>query len=636
MEVKSYRVHFIYLFLFFGGLIALFTSLVHHQLDSQNIHQAFREAAVVETASKRKALADFKATLENYLISIKESSSLRKYLVDPSDENYAIVADTFYTLARSNPNLMQIRFLDHDGKERIRVEHSNDGGGVPVIVAKKNLQNKKDRYYYLEASRGAANSFWYSRLDLNVEKGKIQIPFKPVMRIATPVYIYKQYLGVVVVNVHAQSLLDNLRESSFFNVSLIDGQGEFIVHYDDTFSWSRYLHKKYNVFDELPAYANAIVHSPHGAEIERFGTVYLTSLGALLPHDMASLLISPKENALERMQEKNRKGMVFVVTVILLLSVPLAILLAQIPVRLNRRIAIQTKVLSEYVTLIDENIPTSTTDENFQITNISSAYSELCGYSKAEIVKQDYSLLRSTRFGEEFYIGIRRHLSLGQTWHGELLQQTKDGREFWTNTTIHSRLDEDGKKSYWALHFDITDKKELEVTAITDELTSLFNRRHFNSILEQELERARRLSTMLCFAILDVDHFKQYNDNYGHQKGDYVLTAIGKLLQNKLNRVSDFTFRLGGEEFGFLFNGMEEQGAVEFAESVRRAVGELKIEHNWSKVAPVVTVSMGLLCIVPGVATTTDEIYRIGDEALYKAKAEGRDTLSVTYVDDSV
>lgn len=631
MEVKSYRLHFIFLFLAFGCFIALFTSIINHQLDIQNINQAFREAAVEETESKQKELTDFTETLENYIVSLRDSEALSNYLRDSSAENYATVNALFYSIARSNPNFMQVRFLDDHGMEEVRIDY-HKGDVTPFIVPQEQLQDKKHRYYYIEASQGEANSFWYSRVDLNMENNKIETPLQPVLRVATPVYVDQKYHGIVVLNVHVKRLLDSLRESSFFDVSIIDDKGEFIVHHNDGHSWSRYLQKSYNIFDELPEHATAIVNTSHGEAVEIYGSVYLASLGSLLPQDMASLLISPKQNALEQMQLENRKATIFIVAVILLLSVPLAILLSQIPVRLNRKIAEQNKKLSEYVTLIDENILTSTTDENFHITSVSSAYSTMCGYSKDELYGQDYRMLRSVTSACEVYVTIREHMGRGQMWQGELLQKTKDGTEFWTNTTMYPRIDEDGTRSYWTIYEDITDQKELEITAITDELTGLFNRRHFNLIFEQELDRARRNSVMLGLAILDVDHFKQYNDNYGHQKGDHVLAAIGRLLKSRLNRASDFAFRLGGEEFGILFTGIEGRDAVDFAEDVRCAITELGIEHNWSKVAPVVTASMGLACIVPGLATTMDEVYHIGDEALYKAKADGRNQISITQI----
>ena len=124
--------------------------------------------------------------------------------------------------------------------------------------------------------------------------------------------------------------------------------------------------------------------------------------------------------------------------------------------------------------------------------------------------------------------------------------------------------------------------------------------------------------------MLDVDHFKQYNDHYGHQKGDVLLATIGQTLQKILARASDSCFRLGGEEFGVIFIDMAPEEGYAFAEKILAAIEGLSIEHQWSKVAPVITVSMGLLSVTPGPGITVDEIYKMANEALYSAKEKGR------------
>ena len=111
---------------------------------------------------------------------------------------------------------------------------------------------------------------------------------------------------------------------------------------------------------------------------------------------------------------------------------------------------------------------------------------------------------------------------------------------------------------------------KLEELAITDQLTGLFNRRHFNNIFKQELKRANRENTYLSLIIMDIDFFKKLNDNYGHSKGDRVLVQLGQKLINLCQRPGDYAFRLGGEEFGVLAANLEPQGTVEFAEILRK------------------------------------------------------------------
>lgn len=165
----------------------------------------------------------------------------------------------------------------------------------------------------------------------------------------------------------------------------------------------------------------------------------------------------------------------------------------------------------------------------------------------------------------------------------------------------------------------------LEELAITDQLTGLFNRRHFNNIFKQELKRANRENTFLSLIILDVDFFKKLNDNYGHSKGDRVLVQVGQKLINLCQRPGDYAFRLGGEEFGVLAANLEPQGTVEFAEIVRKGIAALGIPHEHSDVAKILTVSIGSVTMMPDETDTIDDYMSIADARLYKAKELGRD-----------
>jgi diguanylate cyclase (GGDEF)-like protein/hemerythrin-like metal-binding protein len=165
---------------------------------------------------------------------------------------------------------------------------------------------------------------------------------------------------------------------------------------------------------------------------------------------------------------------------------------------------------------------------------------------------------------------------------------------------------------------------KLEELAITDQLTGLFNRRHFNNIFKQELKRANRENTYLSLIIMDIDFFKKLNDNYGHSKGDRVLVQLGQKLINLCQRPGDYAFRLGGEEFGVLAANLEPQGTVEFAEIVRKGIEALGIPHEYSDAANILTVSIGSITMMPDETDTIDDYMSIADARLYKAKKLGR------------
>lgn len=173
------------------------------------------------------------------------------------------------------------------------------------------------------------------------------------------------------------------------------------------------------------------------------------------------------------------------------------------------------------------------------------------------------------------------------------------------------------------------EKKRIEELSITDALTGLYNRRYFNHIFEKELNRNRRDENTMVFMMLDVDHFKKYNDTYGHQKGDAVLQSMGSTLKNTLKRSGDYLFRLGGEEFGCLLTSCKQYAALTVAERVRSSIEGMRIAHAKNPPLGVVTASIGVKVVLPNEECDPALLYSIADEALYQAKRNGRNQIAL-------
>jgi diguanylate cyclase (GGDEF)-like protein/hemerythrin-like metal-binding protein len=178
------------------------------------------------------------------------------------------------------------------------------------------------------------------------------------------------------------------------------------------------------------------------------------------------------------------------------------------------------------------------------------------------------------------------------------------------------------KQAYLELE---TANRRLEELSITDQLTKLHNRRHFDFILEKELSRARRESSTLTLILLDIDHFKMLNDSYGHPVGDVALIKVGSKLQEICRRSGDYVFRIGGEEFAVLACGEIKNNSVEgFAEIIRREIAALKIPNGIDDRVESLTVSLGVVSKVPDSSDTGDVFLREADRRLYAAKEGGR------------
>lgn len=164
-------------------------------------------------------------------------------------------------------------------------------------------------------------------------------------------------------------------------------------------------------------------------------------------------------------------------------------------------------------------------------------------------------------------------------------------------------------------------QERLRIQSIREPLTGLFNRRYLEESLARELARCERRGLPLAVMMLDVDHFKRFNDTHGHPGGDALLAGFGKLLQG-LSRQEDIACRYGGEEFTLILPETGPQAALERAEQIRQAVEGLCIRHL-GKDLPTVTVSIGL-AFAPEDASDPESLVRLADSALYRAKSRGR------------
>ena len=170
---------------------------------------------------------------------------------------------------------------------------------------------------------------------------------------------------------------------------------------------------------------------------------------------------------------------------------------------------------------------------------------------------------------------------------------------------------------------------KLATLSATDGLTGLANRRRFDEVLASEWSRATRSQQPLAVIMIDVDHFKKYNDCYGHQAGDECLKTIACVLQEGTRRVSDLAARYGGEEFSVVLPNTETEVAHSIAEAMRQAIETLNMPHEQSPLGKV-TVSIGVALKSIGYGSDADGLVRAADEALYSAKDKGRNCVILT------
>jgi diguanylate cyclase (GGDEF)-like protein/PAS domain S-box-containing protein len=215
-----------------------------------------------------------------------------------------------------------------------------------------------------------------------------------------------------------------------------------------------------------------------------------------------------------------------------------------------------------------------------------------------------------------------RHRVRGQIWLESVMTATRNPETALIDGVV-------------AVSRDVSDQKEKETRlsdlALKDGLTDVANRRHFDSQLAVERDRARRNASSLSLLIIDVDHFKNFNDTYGHPAGDECLKLVASALRAEATRPRDLAARFGGEEFVLLLPDTDDEGCRAVAERLRQAIADLGIKHASSSVAEHVTVSIGGATI-PGEdgETTAEALVESADGALYAAKAAGRNRVRIS------
>lgn len=613
MTHKNFRLMFTIYFIAFGIIIALFGSLIGYKMQTVNIKEDINvkseEAYIVKKFNIIKPSIE---RLDSIVNSLAKNRALYDFIKNKTEDSVKDINNVFYAVASSDSLIMQVRYIDENGKEKVRVDRLNKQD-APFIVPASKLQDKSNRDYFQKVSKIKTQKVWHSRLDLNVEHGKIEVPLRPTIRAAVPIYINKKFHGIVIVNMLTENLLKNFRNSNIFNVYLIDKDGKFILNPDNQYSWNKYTGVQRNLSEDFPHDASQILEGK--LKGKNFFAFHINDV--LQNEDNAILVLQPKKHYQEQLFSSNLKTTALILILSIMISIPLAMYASFAPSKLQKALVAANVELKRFSDIIDKHVITATTKTNTIITSVSSAFVEVSGYKKEELIGEKINIIRHKDTQKEIFKELWKTISSGKVWHGEIKNKRKNDGDYWLEEDIIPIKDEEENiVSYMAVSKDITAKKELEKLSITDQLTGVYNRRKFDDSLADEVQRATRYSQELSLIMIDMDHFKDVNDTYGHQVGDDVLIATAKLINEHVRNV-DIVGRYGGEEFVVICPNIGLEQAEKVAEKLRAEVQK----HNFDAVGNK-TISLGVAEFVEG--DTTDSLVKKADTALYKAKNEGR------------
>lgn len=292
---------------------------------------------------------------------------------------------------------------------------------------------------------------------------------------------------------------------------------------------------------------------------------------------------------------------------------------------------------------LDQHAIVSTTDVNGNITYVNDRLCEVSGYTREQLMGNNHRLLNSGTHPKDYFGDMYHTIKSGKVWHGEICNRNKSGNICWMDTTIVPFMDDNGKPTqYISMRTDVTARKLSEAQifnlAFYDPLTKLPNRRLLNDRLGQALAASKRSGFCGALMFLDLDNFKPLNDEYGHAVGDLLLQEVAKRLMQCV-READTIARFGGDEFIVMlgelssFKSEASAQAIFIAEKIRQALSEpyyliyspsdtsekLTVEHRC-------TSSIGMT-LFKGDGSSSEDILKRADAAMYQAKESGRNTI---------
>lgn len=271
------------------------------------------------------------------------------------------------------------------------------------------------------------------------------------------------------------------------------------------------------------------------------------------------------------------------------------------------------------------------TDVNANIEWANKAFETLTGFSRHEAIgMRPNELVKSGKQDPAFYQNLWDTIQSGNTWRGEIVNRRRNGELYDEELVISPVKDQQGCiRHFVGVKQDVSERKRIQTElwelATTDGLTGFLNRRHFMARLENEFARVQRNNHRVAVLMLDLDHFKQINDGYGHPTGDAMLQHFAGIIRAELRKI-DVVGRIGGEEFAIFMPETDAEPAIIIAERLRNVLADTPLVIDKHTIS--ITVSIGI-ALMHADSGTADCVLTKADKALYTAKENGRNSVRV-------
>jgi len=675
-----------------AGLLAYFL-LFDNQVAKEKERVSIRQ-------SHEEKVFFFEENLHHTYSDIRFISQLvQRALAKPADKNILDInnADISFVLEQfldSNPHYQQIRLINDQGYELIRFDQRHENITRTEL---SNLQDKSKYNYFKESIKLSAGGIYISKLDLNRESGVIEVPHNPTLRFAIKLELKQTgFNGIIVVNISAQHLLDDINNRTERAVYLVDKKGNYILHPQKEKQWSAALGTPHNISSDYPKFNQwqdklqrdkyalfsngqqlhiSLIDS--GSQFHRqwflitavplldiwdsiqqqltlifsvlFGIFFSILFGSYFSNHWIitpinymktiseKLVKGESINLKETCQQKDEIG-----SLCQKLNQMAKIISTS---REEKECDIQLLKKSEQDLRIYKALFEATseamliTDDNEIITHINPAYTKIMGFSKQDALGKTPRINSSGKQDTFFYENIWQQLKTLGSWQGEIFNKRKNGEIITVQQNINAINVDDKTTHYVVVFSDIThlkaQEKKLKQHAHYDSLTGLANRELMQDRINQTIAQLHRHEGHAALLFMDIDNFKHINDSLGHYCGDQLLKIVAERLKEQFRKI-DTVSRFGGDEFTILITDLpadETATRQKIKKIVSKLLTILEKPYFVNKHELYFSSSIGI-CIFPILDNhTTEEVIKMADIAMYAAKNDGKSTYRFYHAD---
>lgn len=615
-------------------------------------HEAARRQVVVEREQSFLAIAEhifvkeFQERVAD-LRTLAHAESLEQVINRGNPQDINEFERDLVALSDAHKSYDQVRFLDISGHEAVRV---NLLAGEPIVVTVSGLQDKSNRDYFRNTINLEPGQVFVSAMDLNIENNEIEQPYKPMIRFATPVFNnVGERAGIIVLNYLAGDMLEIFRrlmkKDQVHQGMLIDSRGYWLSNHDRSNEWGFMLGRNDLVFkSRYPGAWDSISQNDQGEVSTEDGLFLFRTVkplawdGELLPHALPAGALEVNPDLVRdyswkivvlvpqnTMEASSLLHSVFMKALVFGFFAMLAIIL-WIHVG-HRRAAALVKASRDHMHDRHENAPCGymAFDLSWKLQEANQTVLTWLGYKESEVINRHISHLMTHSSARGFAEQLSEFERVGRFNDKHFNFRSATGASLPLSMSALAKDENvDGGMQWRCTLVDIVERlaleRELENQAHFDGLTNVPNRRWFDDLAERELARAVRKEISFCILMIDIDHFKNINDAFGHDAGDEVLKSLASKAASTL-RQEDLFARYGGEEFIALLSDSGLEKAIDVAERIRDYISSVNVRLPTGRDVSI-TISIGVAVFRTG--DLLEEVIKRADVALYEAKQRGR------------